>query len=218
MSTLLVMAESDFFISLYRVVETNRLFLQTHLDDLLLKERFDMVNYRNKLLKEKNFGQPQPTGFSGYPVISYLRKIDQQQVQRSRLLSHMYFYTFEHLQVDQSIYSKKLDEEMQVLHHKQKLSKSPHKGDRDQASKITNRFLREHEEIQTKQRLDLNQLIKITPIKLTTLKKYLARLQELKREAFKNITTTAEKDKSSKSLPESAFEFLENRGPNPTDA
>ena len=80
MSTLLVMAESDFFISLYRVVETNRLFLQTHLDDLLLKERFDMVNYRNKLLKEKNFGQPQPTGFSGYPVISYLRKIDQQQV------------------------------------------------------------------------------------------------------------------------------------------
>jgi len=51
LSTLLCMKESDFFISLYRVVESNRLLLERNLDDLHLKERFDMVNVRTRQLK-----------------------------------------------------------------------------------------------------------------------------------------------------------------------
>ena len=30
----------------------------------------------------------------------------------------MYFFAFEHLQVDQVVYASKLDEEMKVWHHK----------------------------------------------------------------------------------------------------
>ena len=45
MSALLVMdsSETDFFLKLYELVESNRLVIQIHLDDLFLKERFDMV-------------------------------------------------------------------------------------------------------------------------------------------------------------------------------
>ena len=32
------------------------------------------------------------------------------------MVSHMYFFTFEHLQVDEVLYTKKLLEEMQVWH------------------------------------------------------------------------------------------------------
>lgn len=42
-----------------------------------------------------------------------------------------------------------------------------------------------HEEILKKQKVDINHLI--VPIKLTTVKKYLKRLQELKKEAFFDI-------------------------------
>ena len=51
LSALLCMKESDFFINLYRVVESNRLLLERNLDDLHLKERFDMVNVRSRQLK-----------------------------------------------------------------------------------------------------------------------------------------------------------------------
>ena len=44
MSTLLLCNESDFFVNLYRVIESNRLVLQMHIDELMLKERFEMVN------------------------------------------------------------------------------------------------------------------------------------------------------------------------------
>ena len=52
LSTLLLMEESDFFFQLYKTVETNRLILTSHLDDIYIKERFDMVNYRDRLLKD----------------------------------------------------------------------------------------------------------------------------------------------------------------------
>ena len=39
-----------------------------------------------------------------------------------------------------------------------------------------------------KARLDLNLLVKLQPLKLPFVRKYLARLQELKREAFQLIT------------------------------
>jgi hypothetical protein len=131
MSTLLLMGESDFFVGLYKTVEVNRLILATHLDDLMLKERFDMVNYRSKLIKEHRPGSSTNGGFQDFPPLAYLRKLDQQQMQTRRLLSHLYFYTFEHLQVDQALYAKKLEEEMQVWHLKQRLLRSPHKLDRD---------------------------------------------------------------------------------------
>jgi len=100
MSTLLLMGESDFFLALYKTVESNRIVLATHLDDLLLKERFDMVNYRSRLIKEHRVSPSNKIGFQGFPVTAYLRKLDQQQTQQRRLASHLYFYTFEHLQVD----------------------------------------------------------------------------------------------------------------------
>lgn len=76
MSTLLMMGESDFFIALYKTVEANRIILAMHLDDLMLKERFDMVNYRNRLIKQHNANTK--LGFQSFPVMAYLRKLDQQ--------------------------------------------------------------------------------------------------------------------------------------------
>ena len=73
---------------------------------------------------------------------------------------------------------------MQVWHHRQSLLKSPHRAERCHASLIQTRFLKVKDEIIEKSRLDLYQLFKLTPLKLSTVKKYLARLQELKREAF----------------------------------
>lgn len=49
--------------------------LQHHLDDLFLKERFDMVNQRSRLLKESD-RKAAKLGFQGYPPIGYLRKLD----------------------------------------------------------------------------------------------------------------------------------------------
>ena len=60
---------------------------------------------------------------------------------RSRMISHMYFFAFEHLQVDQAVYASKLDEEMKVWHYKQAMLRSPHRAERDQAVKIQTPFL-----------------------------------------------------------------------------
>ncbi len=56
MSTLLVMdcKDTDFFFKLYEIVESHRIVLQINLDDIFLKERFDMVNQSQKHLPQSS--------------------------------------------------------------------------------------------------------------------------------------------------------------------
>ena len=63
--------QTDFFFRLYEIIEGNRLLVMNHLDDLFLKERFDMVNFRASTLQKQN-----NEGFYGFPVMAYLRKLD----------------------------------------------------------------------------------------------------------------------------------------------
>ena len=63
--------DTDFFFKLYEIVESHRIVVQIHLDDIFLKERFDMVNQ-----SQKNLPQSDKKGFFGFSPIAYLRKID----------------------------------------------------------------------------------------------------------------------------------------------
>ena len=103
-------------------------------------------------------------------------------------MSHLYFYTFEHLQVDQALYTRKLESEMQVWHLKRGMLHSPHKAERDAAAKLNTNFLTVHSQILKKQKMDIQHLL--APIKISTVKNYLKRLQELKKQAFAGIVST----------------------------
>lgn len=81
-----------------------------------------------------------------------------------------------------------LTAEMQVWHHKQRLASSSLKGERLQAQKLESKFTKTHEDILSKQRVDLANLMKLGPVKPSTVKQYLAKLAELKKAAYKVIT------------------------------
>eukprot|EP00353_Schmidingerella_taraikaensis_P011803 CAMPEP_0185580962 /NCGR_PEP_ID=MMETSP0434-20130131/18016_1 /TAXON_ID=626734 ORGANISM="Favella taraikaensis, Strain Fe Narragansett Bay" /NCGR_SAMPLE_ID=MMETSP0434 /ASSEMBLY_ACC=CAM_ASM_000379 /LENGTH=76 /DNA_ID=CAMNT_0028199383 /DNA_START=611 /DNA_END=841 /DNA_ORIENTATION=+ len=76
MSNLLLMPleQTDFFIRLYEIVEANRLMAQSEIEDHHLKERFEMVNTRAKFVMPERGDKG---GFRGFPVMAYLRKMDQ---------------------------------------------------------------------------------------------------------------------------------------------
>jgi len=93
--------------------------------------------------------------FADFPAVAYMRKLEHQQLHRSRLLSHLYFFTFAHLQLDESLYAKVLAEHMQVWHMRDCLLKSPHALQRTQAAMLKSQFLKKHDELQSSRRLDL---------------------------------------------------------------
>ena len=113
LSTLLVLQDqSDLFLQLYRIVEVHRSFLKGKVDELHLKERLDMVKDRDLCIQRARSAAEK--GILGYPATGYLRKLDQQQEEASRLLTHLYQFTFEHLQLDETIYNERLRDEMQI--------------------------------------------------------------------------------------------------------
>ena len=65
-----------------------------------------------------------------------------------------------------------------------------------------------------KQRMDIATLMKLKPIKLATVRRYLIRLQALKQEAFEHVTSALP---AGSSLPQSAFDFLENKPSGPSE-
>lgn len=68
-----------------------------------------------------------------------------------------------------------------------------------------------HQDILLKLQLDTQKLQQVQTLKFSTVRKYIARLKELKQEAFESMTEPAIPN-ASNLFPESAFEFLDQGG------
>ena len=103
---------------------------------------------------------------------------------------------------------------MQVWQKQQDLLKSSHSVERHMASQLKSAFIKTNNSVRAKRRLVQQTLLKLQPVKLQTLKKYLQKLNEFKKQAFSQITALTLKDKQkNQGMPESAFEFIECNGP-----
>ena len=83
---------------------------------------------------------------------------------------------------------------------------------RDSAAKIVSRFLGVYDEINKKQKEDAQRNLSLSPLSVATVKKYLAKLQNYKQEAFMTIKNAEASPVDQKLvLPISAFEFIDSR-------
>ena len=121
-------------------------------------------------------------------------------------MSHLNFVTFQFLDIDESVYIKRLNLEMKMWNHKKELIHSPHKFIRMEAAKMTSPFIMEQEDLvkfKKEQRYSKDDR-EMTKKDLTT---YLKRLQDFKEEVFKPINRPCTGCPADQ--PMSAFEFLE---------
>ena len=141
-------SDSEFFIDLFREVTKIQIIVETYTSDYFIRQRFDIVHQKDKqIIREIRQGRHAESvpiaGFVGYPSLSYLRKIDQQQKISSAIMSHLNFVTFQYLDLDETVYRTRLENEMNIWNHKQDMSKSPHKLIRLKAAKIESPFITE---------------------------------------------------------------------------
>ena len=145
-------ADSDFFVVIYREIARIQVIVDTYVTDYFIRQRFNIVHEKDKqMIREVRQGRHADSvpaaGFAGYPSLSYLRKIDQQQKISSAIMSHLNFVTFQYLDLDENVYRKRLSHELNIWNHKQDMSKSPHKLIRLKAAKIQSPFIAEQEDL-----------------------------------------------------------------------
>jgi len=63
------------------------------------------------------------------------------------------------------------------------------------ATQLKSAFIKTNNSVRAKRRIVQQSLLKLQPVKLQTLKKYLHKLNEFKRQAFSQITVQTLKDK-----------------------
>ena len=147
-----VESQSDFFIMLYRELSRIQVIVETYVTDYFIRQRFDMVAQRD-LQRERDVRlgivgrQGQLTGFAAFPTLTYWRKIDHQQRISSSIMSHLNFITFQFLDLDEAVYTKRLNDEMVMWIHKKELCRSPHRFIRMEAAKMTSAFIQEQEDL-----------------------------------------------------------------------
>ena len=76
------------------------------------------------------------TGFSGFSEQAYRRLVDQQQRIMEGILSDIHYFTFKFLEIEESVYAQRLNKEMIIWNHREKLKKSPLQFSRREADLI----------------------------------------------------------------------------------
>ena len=102
--------------------------VETYVSDYFIRQRFERVRARDKeiLLKAPEDKAGLVLGFAGYSEIEYRRMVDKQTRISDSILSELHSFTFKFLELDESVYMARLNQEMVLWDHHQELKKSPH--------------------------------------------------------------------------------------------